>query len=155
MAKVQMYDSADTSINSEKLPSIYGKLEKLGVALEDGLDYGCGKYFDSYGLEGMTGYDKYNYQNDEALKHDYSFCVCSNVLNVIMEADIRQDIMQEMAKLAPVTYITIYDGDKTGIGRPTKKSCWQENRKLASYVPEAESVFSRVTKKYGMLICER
>ena len=58
-------------------------------------------------------------------------------------------------------YITVYDGDRSGIGRITKTdkngsaACWQENRKYKDYIPECmKAGFTSVTPKYGMLICE-
>ena len=68
--------------------------------------------------------------------------------------DYLKDIMQYMRK-GEKLYITVYDGDKSGIGRMTKKDCWQENRKYKDYIPECmKAGFTSVTPKYGMLICE-
>ena len=60
----QTFTSATTSINSTKLPAVYGKLPFKPVAL---LDYGCGKYTDHIrsGVGRQTGPDQW--QRNEKL----------------------------------------------------------------------------------------
>lgn len=75
----------------------------------------------------------------------------ANVLNVIPEASVRRQVL-EMAHNAVrpggTVYIDVYEGDRkkgagNGIGRVTKKGCWQEYRKLDSYLPEVRAVFPK------------
>jgi len=161
MMNNQKYTSADTSINSKKRPAIYGKLQRAHVfaqpVLPMVLDYGCGKHFESYNLgENVKGYDPFNYDRPENLVGGYDIVLSSNVLNVVMERDVRVSILQAMKEqLSPsgVVYVTIYEGNKSGVGKVTKRDCWQENRRLRSYADEASEVFSDVSFSKGMMIC--
>ena len=145
----QQFTSAATSINSTKRPAIYGMVsdripEDLNV-----IDYGCGKYFDNYGLpENYSGYDPFNRNDPETLAHHYDVALCSNVLNVIAEPEVRQDILKTLKGLADVVYITVYEGNGSGIGKATKKDCYQLNRKRGSYIPEIVSVFGAGNVRY-------
>lgn len=152
----QKYSSAETSINSTKLPAIYGKVKELGDPAMSVIDYGCGKYLDNYKAKvncQLSGYDPYNRPDTDALNRSYDIAICSNVLNVIAEDDIRESIARELKTLAPIVYITVYEGNRSGVGKVSKKDCWQENRKLADYTDELKSVFHNVTIKNGMAIC--
>lgn len=88
------------------------------------------------------------------LNKRYNIALCSNVLNVVKERSIRDLILRELRRLAPLVYITVYEGNGTGVGKVSKKDCWQENRKLADYTNELKSVFRNVTIKNGMAICQ-
>ena len=66
LSMAQLHTSADTSVNKDKLPAIFGKARKHGYlkANMKVLDYGCGKfpqlaqnYLESIGAW-YTGYDK-------------------------------------------------------------------------------------------------
>lgn len=142
----QQYASADTSINSVKLPAIYGKLAARdilrGVSV---LDYGCGKYTahlrtfaHEHGAHTWQGYDKYNQDtatNRNALNGLYDIAIVSNVLNVVKEDDIVKDIVAHALDLAETVYITVYQGDKTGVGKSTQNGkSWQRNAGLEWYV---------------------
>lgn len=158
----QKYTSKDTSINSKKRPAIYGKLQRARVfaqpVLPRVLDFGCGKHFESYNLgDNVRGYDPFNYPHTENLVGGYDFVLSSNVLNVVAERDVRVSILQAMKnQLAPsgVVFVTVYEGNKSGVGRVTKRDCWQENRRLRSYADEASEVFSDVSFAKGMMICK-
>lgn len=156
----QQYTSADTSINSAKLPAVYAKTANLISATDTIIDYGCGKHFESYGLDDrFTGYDPYNYDHPEALEKHYDVAFLSNVLNVISEYEIRADLLRTLRTLqtlADRVYITVYEGNKSGIGKVTKRDCYQLNRRLCDYIPEVVAVFGagNVHYKSGMLICE-
>ena len=157
MAK-QKYTSAGTSINKNKLPRIYGILPKLyGLPLNQlglTLDYGCGKYFHDYNLPGnIRGYDPFNLREEENLCNHYRNVLLSNVLNVIAEPEIRHEVLETAKSLGDVVYVTIYEGDKSGIGSETKEDCYQLNRRTREYRPELEAVFGAVEYKYGMFKC--
>lgn len=146
----QKYTSADTSINSKKRPAIYGKVNYTDGTV---IDYGCGKHFDEYGLPAnVRGYDPYNRPDGDALNGHYDKAFCSNVLNVIAEKEVRNDILKTMKALADVVYITVYEGDGTGKGKPTKKDCYQLNRKTREYLDEVREVFQTVSIKRGVII---
>lgn len=155
----QKYTSANTSINTGKngkLPAIYGKLRKLGVSLDNALDYGCGKHFDNYNLgKGVKGYDCFNYIHPENLTRTYDVVISSNVLNVIMEEEVREEVLWSMAQQClhgATVYITVHVGNSSGIGCPTSADSWQENRKLKSYLPEVKKVFPDAYIKHVMII---
>lgn len=153
----QKYTSANTSINSTKLPAIYGKVKELNNSTMSVIDYGCGKYLESYKAKvncQLFGYDPYNHPIRSALNRRYDVAICSNVLNVIRERSIRDLVLKELRRLAPLVYITVYEGNKSGVGKVTKKDCWQENRKLPDYITELKSVFRNVSIKNGMAICQ-
>lgn len=151
----QRYTSRGTSINRRR-PAIYTKLMKAGIRFEreTAIDYGCGRYFDDYGLpKTVVGYDPYNGKgNEDLLDGFYDVAICSNVLNVIAEPEVREDILFDLARIAETVYITVYEGDKSGKGKPSGKDSWQENRRLRDYLPEVEDVFSEVTIKNGVII---
>lgn len=154
----QHYTSADTSINTKQLPAIYSKLESLvGKAQKPNhsiLDIGCGKETShiqkkcrELGWE-YIGYDPYNQteaQNSMAMLaaaiFPVSFAILSNVVNVIdddqaMLDAIKMGINNSIARLA---FVTIYEGDRTGVGRVTKRDCYQRNMKRKDYLPLFES----------------
>lgn len=146
----QKYTSADTSINSKKLPAIYGIIKGRVTENETVLDYGCGKYFDDYNLpENFHGYDPFNRPNEAELNRQYDVALCSNVLNVIMEKEIRLDLLRTLQKLADRIMITVYEGDRTGEGKETKEDCFQLNRKKREYLPELIEVFGAKNVKYS------
>ena len=150
----QKFTSANTSINTTKLPAIYNMLplEKLrGLTI---FDYGCGKKetveliqkkLEPYDID-FIGYDIYNLSDADNCyaferRKEANIYICSNVLNVIKENEIVQQIINDLSKWAfrsgieqcPI-FIKIYEGNKTGIGQETKKDCWQKNLKTKEYL---------------------
>lgn len=161
----QEYDSANTSINSTKLPAIYNMVNFPKGAVV--LDYGGGKfdnavaYLESIGCKGYV-YDPYNRSaehNREVIKTirangGADITLCSNVLNVIKEPEARQNVLENIKKLTKPSgkvYITVYEGKGDGAEGPTK-SGYQLNRKTAGYVDEVKEVFPEASRK-GKLIC--
>lgn len=157
----QKYSSKDTSINKNRLPVVYS----IGSDLIRGkkcIDYGCGKYNNAidYAKAELNAvvvpYDKYNRTETEnafALSQNYDLLICSNVLNVIAESEIRNSVIAKCASLAPVALFTVYEGDGTGNSRVSKNDCWQENRKTETYILELKTAYKTVTKKGKLLIC--
>lgn len=152
-----MRTSANTSIN-KRVPALFKK-----VQWEEGtvnLDYGCGKY-PEYARDYVTkrgvvniAYDPYNYRKTEDVwfRFKYNTVTLSNVLNVIESKEARRmvlltclDVLRDGGKL----YITVYEGDKSGVGRETKKDCWQENRPLKDYAKEIP--YGTVVIKNGLM----
>lgn len=77
-----------------------------------------------------------------------------NVLNVIKEPDHREAALHKiksfMKPKTGIAHITVYDGDKNGVGRITKKqktgeTSWQNNKRVEDYLPEIEKVFPSET----------
>ena len=160
----QEYDSAATSINSNKLPAIY----KM-VSFNPGdviVDFGGGKFDNAVEYIKDKGatlcvYDPYNRSaehNKEVLRilrenGGADAAVNSNVLNVIKEPEARKNVLENIARItkpgAPI-YITVYEGKGNGQEGPTK-SGYQLNRKTADYLEEIQEVFPDATRK-GKLI---
>ena len=137
----QRYTSANTSINSKKMPRIYNLVaDRIGKA--SAIDYGCGKYFDSYDLpDNYVGYDPYNKADNELLNSEYEYALCSNVLNVIAERENRINVLESLKRLAHTVFITVYEGDKSRNSRETKADCYQLNWQTGDYIPELVGVF--------------
>ena len=159
MKKKQKYTSANTSINSKKKPRIYKLISNIITSGDRVIDYGCGKYFDSYNLgENFFGYDPFNRNLEELLNNEYDIALCSNVLNVIMEKEVRLDILSTLRRLAPKVFITVYEGDKSRRGKVSKEDCYQLNWKCGDYIPELVEAFGAGNvhwNRKGYFVCER
>ena len=160
----QSVTSANTSINSKRLPAIYGKIH-----LNEGdrvLDYGCGRYTEhlfSYCLENhaeMFPFDPFNIpeqvnkETREKLENrPATVGIMSNVLNVIdSDEAIRAAIIDALSLISGKLYITVYEGDKTGHGKYTSNDSFQRNMKRKEYVPMLENMGFNVETKRGMII---
>lgn len=74
--------------------------------------------------------------------------LCSNALCVIKNIEDRKNVIKLCSRF-PVAYFTVYEGDKSGIGKSTRDG-WQENRKLETYIDEILIFFDNVKiKKLG------
>ena len=64
--------------------------------------------------------------------------VCSNVLNVIDSEYEIETIAQNIMNIVTATngfgFITVYEGDKSGIGKQTGKDQYQRNEPLKNYL---------------------
>lgn len=160
----QEYDSAATSINSNKLPAIY----KM-VNFEPGkvyLDFGGGKFDNGIYFVRDKGatllvYDPYNRSDEHnkqvlaELKENGGADVGlnSNVLNVIKEPEARLAVLRNlkrMVKPGGEIYITVYEGSGKGNEGPTKAG-YQLNRKTEGYMDEVRQIFPDAQRK-GKLI---
>lgn len=148
----QNYTSANTSINKNKLPAVYGKAH---FSAKNVLDYGCGAYTEHIRqyVESMNKiylpYDPYNQSIDEALDTRDKIqlllangcpidVVCSNVLNVIDDEEeingIAKTIMDIIMQTGGFGFVTVYEGDRSGVGRATGRDQYQRNEPLKSYL---------------------
>lgn len=161
----QEFDSAATSINSNKLPAIY----KM-VNFNEGdvvIDFGGGRFDNAVEYIKDKGatlvvYDPYNRSaehNEQVLatleeNGGADAAVNSNVLNVIKEPEARTAVLQNIKKLlkpgAPV-YITVYEGRGDGVEGPTK-SGYQLNRKTEGYLDEVREVFPDAIRKGKLIV---
>lgn len=161
----QEFDSADTSINSSKLPAVY-KLISIPEGTV-GVDFGGGKFDNAVEYIRDLGatlcvYDPYNRtdkHNREMLKTlkangGADWAVNSNVLNVIKEPEARQGVLRNISKItksgAPI-YITVYEGKGDSKEGPTK-SGYQLNRKTQDYLEEIQEVFPDAKRKGKLII---
>lgn len=147
----QQFTSKDTSINTKKLPTIYSKLNLERLRDKTIFDYGSGKIetvriirekLEAYDIDYIP-YDIYNLSpadNCYALERrkEADVYICSNVLNVIKEDDIVQMIIDEIVQLSNTKpyFFKIYEGNKSEVGKQTKKDCWQRNQKTKDYLQQ-------------------
>lgn len=143
-----MYTSKNTSVNSKRSAAIYDFIgyDMRGCAV---LDYGCGKYFliskeyaKQYKPASMTFYDPY-WKNQSPAFRTYDIIICANVLNVLKsERDLLQciDNCLNVLEIGGSIYFQVYEGDRTGVGRETKKDCWQRNERTRKYLRYFEKV---------------
>ena len=152
--------SANTSINSTKVPALFRKIR--WIAGTRNLDWGGGKYdtateyLKQYGVQNVI-YDPFNRSDEEnhaALAGTYDTVTLSNVLNVIAERDVRIEAVQgalDHLKPGGRLYISVYEGNHSGVGRRTKPDCWQCNRPLTDYaieIGEELNLFSVIRHGY-------
>lgn len=160
----QEFDSANTSINSNKLPAVYRMIQIPEGTV--GVDFGGGKFDNSIEYVKDIGatlvvYDPYNrsaQHNREVIKMlkengGADWAVNSNVLNVIKEPDARKAVLENISKItksgAPI-YITVYEGRGDGKEGQTK-SGYQLNKKTEDYLEDIQEVFPDA-KRRGKLI---
>ncbi len=164
----QEYTSANTSINSAKLPAIFSMVNFKPETIN--LDYGGGKFDNSTtALEGkgVTNliYDPYNRSSghnkdviDTVRKNGGADTVtCSNVLNVIKEPEARKAVIKNIYSLlknSGTAYFTVYEGTGKGNEGPTK-SGYQLNKKTSDYVEEISSVFPSVSRRGKLIIASK
>ena len=145
----QTYTSANTSVNSKRLPAIYKKIDWYKIKNRYGdlvvLDIGAGKYtqhikeyIESKGGEYIP-YDPYNLSPADNLYaganfHRATVIICSNVFNVIKEMDVIYDIHDMITKYKVPYFISVYEGDRSWIGHETRKGCWQRNETIDAYL---------------------
>lgn len=121
------------------------------------LDYGCGKGMscdycvEELQVEKWYGYDKYHepYTDMEIISefirdvergkegNKKAVITVNNVLNVLQDRQAIREIFHftlRMISLLNCTVIfKIYEGDRTGNGKITKKDCYQRNEKTSAY----------------------
>lgn len=151
----QNFTSKNTSINTKKLPAIYNKINWDNVRGKTVYDFGCGKpetvslilnFLEQYDVDYIP-YDPYNQSlADQTVaferRFDADIYICSNVLCVIKEYDNVQKVINEISNYITnehpyknkIFFFKIYEGDKTGQGRETKKDCWQRNQLTKDYI---------------------
>ena len=156
----QTYTSANTSVNSKRLPAIYKKIDWYRIKLQYNklvvLDIGAGKYtqhikeyIESKGGEYIP-YDPYNLSPADNLYaganfHRATVVICSNVFNVIKEMDVIYDLHEMITKYNVPYFISVYEGDRSWIGHETKKGCWQRNETIDAYLINCrEGIFNKV-----------
>ena len=160
----QEFDSAATSINSNKLPAVYSMVDFTPGQVV--IDFGGGRFDNAVNYlkdkdVTLLVYDPYNRSaehNKEVLRvirenGGADAAINSNVLNVIKEPEARQQVLKNIKKLvkpgAPI-YITVYEGSGKGNEGPTKAG-YQLNRKTSGYIDEISQIFPNV-KRRGKLI---
>lgn len=166
---MQKYTSSATSINRSKLPAIYRRANLRHSMV---FDYGCGKYTDHirdhvFSIhKGYLPYDPYNQPDDVNAStitlvinamylHLPIDVVCSNVLNVIDDDAEVQKIARHLEEIVQATggtaHVSVYEGDRSGIGRRTGADQYQRNEPLRAYL----RFFRNASIRNGIIVVER
>lgn len=167
----QKYSSKKTAINGKqgKLPKAFKMTTIPKGSLV--LDYGGGdsdawkiaqEYLNQFDATEAI-YDPFNQTawHNECVAQACKDCggadvtICANVLNVIMEKEIRNEVLQNIKKFTKVGGIItfyIHEGDKSGIGKPTQNNeSWQNNMRASEYMDEIKAVFPNAVR-HGQMI---
>jgi len=149
-----MLSSKMTSVNSVKLPAIYNKIDWSKVS-GTVCDYGCGRYTDHIREFlrkkeiGYNGFDPYWYP-DGIIEGD--IFICSNVLNVIQDEQEMHRVHNVLINSGKPYFITVYEGDCSGMGRVTKVDCYQRNEPLKDYAYNGENIKKKVLTNHVDMI---
>ena len=129
------------------------------------------EHLSKYGIE-YVPYDPYwctEEQNIYAMScienHLISYFVSANVLNVLQDEQLNDTIkninewgfrkekvktnlgdIEKVFHLDCITFVSVYEGNKSGIGKQSKKDCWQRNESVFQY---AYKFNSYMENKYG------
>ncbi len=164
---MQKYTSRSTSINSTRLPVVYRKIRI--VPGTNVFDFGCGRYTDhiraylyQHNMH-LLPYDPFNQSestNKESIRtlliNGCSAIVCSNVLNVIDDDLTIVSILKDIStfvRLGATAYLTVYEGNRTGIGKQTGKDQWQRNQPLRTYLQYVPDYVDAHIER-GMIVLE-
>ena len=158
----QGFGSAGTSLN--QVPSATRKIKwepgTVNVDIGGGRFDKATNYLEEKGVENLV-FDPFN-RNSEHNKavaervrdEKVDTVTCNNVLNVIDSEQSRANVILQAAKAlrkGGTAYFSVYEGDKSGVGRQTKSDSWQNNRPTRDYVPEIEQYFEDVSLKNGVI----
>jgi SAM-dependent methyltransferase len=164
----QEFSSAATSINKNKLPEAYSTIhKKIGWKPNTvHIDIGGGKFDNAVEFLGKLGvnahvFDPFNRSEEHNSKvmenvgkAGADSASLFNVLNVIKEPEYRQEALRTAHKaLKPggKIFISIYEGDKTGVGKKTKADSWQNNMATAAHLPEVQKIFPNAKLQHGII----
>lgn len=97
--------------------------------------------------------------------------ICSNVLNVIDNDDALNSLIARICDMSVIqepdgiyrmnpVFITVYEGNKSGVGCETKKDCWQRNERMRVYLEKFNNYIKNkynhnanfFKTKYGMIV---
>lgn len=156
-----MITSKNTSINKNKLPASTKLICWDLYRGQNVLDFGGGKFDNlkeylkiNYSIS-LFIYDKYNRSSEEnrvALTCNPVVIICNNVLNV-MEDSTLNEVVPFIRNLRKPVIFSIYEGDKSGIGKITKKDCYQRNEKIEEYIEPLKTYFLKVSKIGKLIYC--
>jgi len=166
---MQNHSSANTSM--KQVPAAHKIIAALDGYREFNVDIGGGKYnaymdvLHDIGVE-CAVYDPMNRSEEDNedvqvacdLINGFDTATCHNVLNVIDDIDARLAVIQlcfAMTSIYGVAYFSVYEGNKTGKGRISKKDCWQENRVTKDYMSEIGQIFHDVERVGKLIIASK
>lgn len=131
------------------------------------LDLGGGKY--EHGVEflkkhGVTSHVLDPYNRSAEHNSNVSKTVKSrggadtvtvfNVLNTIKEDSAHKQVLEtakQHLKPGGRLFLSVYAGDKSGVGRQTKKDSWQRNQGLGDYLSTVQTVFPNAAVRNGII----
>lgn len=162
----QEISSADTSIKT--INGIYKKIVGQYPKYTTIFDYGCGRYDENmrfatendfvwFGVDPYNRSVEWNKSNINEMKtwgDSPNIIMLNNVLNVVKERFAIEHIVRQVYNYAGENtdvYITIYEGDKSGIGRTTSKG-YQRNEKVGKYEDYICEWFNVVEKISGNIL---
>lgn len=141
--------SAFTSVNKDKVPVLFTLAVSAGLVAPGCavLDYGCGRwpevatdFLRKAGAITVDWFDPYWFPDGNfILIEGYDLVCLSNVLNVIEKKEDRLIALKtawDALKPGGRMLVTVYEGDASGASGPSREGCWQERRKLKSYMDE-------------------
>ena len=151
----QKYSSANTSINKVgRLYKVFCHKPPSGKVL----DFGAGKYRKGTIFLQNKGFDVDSYEpslHDNLPSGKYNTILISNVFNVIAEDEIVLQILKTCKELLESdghVLVTVYEGDKSGKGKPSKEDCYQRNARTKEYIGLVSKVFDNVKIKQNIII---
>lgn len=169
----QKLSSKNTSINKNQAPIIVKEVAKrVGwIPGSKNLDLGGGRYdilteklHDEHSVTNLI-YDPFNRSEEhnkqilQSLEEEKADTVTiSNVLNVVQEIDERINIIKNAhnyLKDGGSAFITVYEGNKSNIGKETKKDQFQLNKPMQDYIEEVSQVFEHAEIKGKLIICKK
>ena len=166
---MQQFTSANTSINSAKLPAVFRRAEFSASIV---FDYGSGKHtghIEKYVRSLRKVYLPYDPFNQSEDVNQFSVTlalyamrtrfpvdvVCSNVLNVIDDDETVQRIARHIEEITTATggtgFVTVYEGNRSGTGRQTGTDQYQRNEPLRNYL----RFFRNARISNGMIVIGR
>lgn len=133
-------------------------------------DYGGGKYetasnwlWKQKKVHNIV-YDLYSRRGREnafalRLLHECKSFTCFNTLNVMEDSKERLDVYHMIKRMLglPIIFFSIYEGDRSGIGKETSKG-WQSNQKKSFYLKEIQEVFKHgydVMHPAGLIVVQK
>jgi hypothetical protein len=157
--KIDIHGTHRTSLN--QIPAMHRRLASSGELMDmHVLDYGCGRNYEEIGgyilLHGASGYTPHDpyWIPTCLLGLTVDVVLCSNVLNVIAEPDELCRTLSQMASMAPVAYVSVYGGDKSGRGRVTSRG-YQRNEPINAYVDVMSHYWDEVEVLRRTIIAKR
>ena len=134
--------------NSNRLPYL---LKELNGSSETILNFGSGKHYKNHEamFDGtLISFDAYVEEINELPSGDkFDIVVCSNVLNVIPDDTEIENILNYFDSLeGKKIYISVYEGDKSNVGKITKIGTYQSNRALKDWTLLWNRGYKRIGK---------
>ena len=164
----QEFTSAATSINKSKLPEAYSTIHKKigwqkgtthidigGGKFDNAVDFLRGLGVDAHVFDPFNRTPEHNQRVMETVGEEGADTASLfNVLNVIKEPEYREEALRTAHKsLKPGgrVFISIYEGDRSGVGRKTKSDSWQNNMTTAAHLSEVQKIFPNAKIQHGII----